>query len=63
MTLRYFAFVFEGRRWIELLITRANGRQVSQVPTGVTYKTARAAEAGVFAKNTRTRPMMSGEPR
>lgn len=48
----YFAFVTDGRgKWDELLVTRKDGRQVSQEPTGVVYATAKAANDGVGAKN------------
>ena len=47
----YYAIVSEGRRYIELLVRRENGRQVSQEPTGTTYKSFREASAAIGSKN------------
>ena len=49
----YYGFISagEGRGWTEVLARRENGRRVSDEPTGVTYRTFRDAENGVFAKN------------
>ena len=53
--LSYYAVVGDdrGRGFIEVLVRRENGRQISQEPTGVTYKTARAAQAALAEKNAR----------
>lgn len=47
----YYAVAFDGREWVELLITREHGRQVSSVPTGATFRTAKAAHAAMQGRN------------
>ena len=49
----YFAFIPERGRWAEIIVRRENGRTVENSYTGTIYRTAREAEAGVFAKNLR----------
>ena len=49
----YFGFIHKGRKYAEVLVTKEQGKRSTQVETGVTYPTFKAAEQGVFAKNTR----------
>lgn len=43
MTQTYYGIIKSGSRYAEVLVTRRNGRQVSQAETGITYKTWREA--------------------
>lgn len=49
--LQYHAAVGDGRRIAEVLVTRVNGQQVSQEPTGVYYKSMRQAWDALAEKN------------
>lgn len=51
MTHRYYGLIQDGRKIAEVLVTRRDGRQVSQEPTGVTYRTQREAMADNERKN------------
>ncbi len=51
MKLAYYAAIPEGRKWIELLVRREDGRQVAEERTGVVYRSAREMTAALSAKN------------
>lgn len=51
--MKYYGFVPKGRKWAEVLVTKEQGQRSSQVETGITYPSFKAAEKAVFAKNLR----------
>lgn len=51
LTSRFYAAIFDGRVWVEVLATYTAGRFVGQVPTGITYTTAKAMDASIASKN------------
>lgn len=50
-TVRYYAATYNGKTYTEVLVTNQDRRLVSEEPTGTSYRTFRAMEDGVAAKN------------
>jgi hypothetical protein len=49
--MKYYGIFAKGRRWTEVLVTKEPGQRSTQVETGVTYASFRAAEKAVGDKN------------
>ena len=47
----YFGFIPKGRKYAEVIVTKEQGQRSTQVETGVTFPTFKAAEQAVFEKN------------
>lgn len=50
-TIQYYGVVMQGRKIAEVLVTRQNGKQVSQELTGITYRNKRDAITSLTVKN------------
>ena len=49
--MKYHAFVPKGRRYAEVIVTKAHGKASTQTETGETFPTFAAAEQAVADRN------------
>lgn len=51
MNIQYYGFFKRGRKYVEVLATKEQGKPSTDVETGVIYPTIAAAEQAVLDKN------------